>query len=79
MNPTDPAEHFSLCSECGELIIGYGDCRHCPVETVQIPGFLIFGVLAILGVIVLANVVILIGWLDWFHYVPDFWTKLKGE
>ena len=79
MNPCDPSEHFDLCSDCGSILWDEKECQYCPMETVQIPGFLIFGVLVLLGAIILVNIVILVGWLDWFHYIPDFWSKLKGE
>lgn len=78
MNPCDPLEHFLICADCGSVILGTGECRECPVETVQVPGFLIFGVLAVLGGIVLVNIVLVIGYLDWSHYFTGFGHFLKG-
>lgn len=81
MNPCDPSEHFYLCCDCGSVILGHGECRSCPVETVQVSRLLVSSIFVIVWLIVFLmaiDIALIVGWGDWSHYFSEFGHFLKG-
>ena len=81
MNPCDPTEHFYICSDCGQPILGSGECRECSVETVQVPDPISFGVFVVLGLSALFMILMvskILGYLGWTRYLVEFGHFLKG-